>query len=343
MEEITITTTEAGYLSGVTSAIQTQLDAKATSVNVVLLDGSQSPTAILGYASDLSGSMTASSDEIPSIKYVEDYVSPVLSGCMSNLTVQQDTDINHDINFYRSDTNYPAIVKVRDASYNTRTITWSSEMTKQTDATWALGDDAGGLDDNDTLSAEQTLYCFLLTQSDNSIDFGFTDDSTGVSLLTDAAVVSAGFTEISVVPVFAFLTDSSSDIRDFKAREIEGNGLEVRYDVCVGEKTDNPGTSAYLLTVPVPVNAIANINYVYYSYGVGVPTFALLTETWQTDTAPSINSFTLDIEWTSNNSANWNGEIKVDASRQIRSRISNSAANNGICLSTIGYKLARRL
>lgn len=80
MEEATATTTEVNYLSGVTSAIQTQISAKAASSAVVLLDGSQNPTGLLEYDSDLSGSMSTGSNEIPSIKWVEDNTQPTVIG-----------------------------------------------------------------------------------------------------------------------------------------------------------------------------------------------------------------------------------------------------------------------
>ena len=270
------------------------------------------------------------------------YIPPV--NYVNNLIVQLDADTDHDINFYRQNTNHPAIVQVRDSSYNTRYVSWSSEMTKQIDATWASGDDAGGLDDNDALGANQTLFAFLLTKSGDSVDFGFTDDSTGVSLLTDAAVVSAGYNEISVTPIFCFVTDASSNLIAFHSRETSGGDLETRYNIASGQTSDNPGTNATTITVPAPAGCLAYVTYILYlDAGAGGNVCALLTETTEPDTAPSTTVFTCSAYHADGAAVAWNGYIKLDASRQIRSRLSGSAAGIGFRFGTLGYKTVRRV
>lgn len=344
MEEITATTTEANYLSGVTSAIQDQIDAKSASTDVVLLDGSQNPTGIIEYDSDLSGSMTTGSNEIPSIKWVEDNV---VSGIdfARNLIWKHDSDADHDINFYSPNTLYTSQVLMRDASYSlsTRSKAGTTEITKKIDATWASGDDEGGLDDNDSLSTDLVLYGFRLGKASDTtaIDYIFSDDITGVSALTDAAVVAAGYDLISASPVAVLPPlDASSNILKHYVAEIMGGGADIVFDVPILDyNATQPGISATTPTLSVPANTSANIIYSIYSEAETV--YGLLTTTQQTDTTPSSSVFNI-ITTGYSTAGSIDTNIKTDASRQIRQRISIEHHTTKVSVITKGYTISRR-
>lgn len=263
---------------------------------------------------------------------------------VQNLIGKLDTDTDHDINFYSPNTNYQSHVLVRDASYNVRIISkaGTAEITKRIDATWAAGNDAGGLDDNDTLASGQCLYGFMLCKStDDSVDFGFTDDVTGASLLTDAAVVAAGFDEISAVPIhYLPPLDASSNIIGHKTYEIEGGGVEVIYNVPIRDVNDTTSnsTSAQLATLTAPANSKVLINF---NYDAKTDTrFILITETSQTDTAASASVYTAESD---SNHAQGQMLLQCDASSQIRYRVSNAiTAGPSLQIFIRGYQLSRR-
>ena len=179
---------------------------------------------------------------------------PLPSQSIENLLLQNDADTEHDINFYNPNSNKPTRVIVRNASYDRRVIEIGTDIdiTKQIDATWASGDDAGGLDDNDSLAADTFYYCFMLVKSsDNTYDFGFTTDSTGSSLLTDAAVSAAGFDEISEINRGVLLTDASGNIRTGKYNECLGGGLDFDLDTYIRDYNSAAVSSSFTSSAPV--------------------------------------------------------------------------------------------
>jgi hypothetical protein len=166
MVEITATTTEANYLSGVTSSIQTQLNDKPATSTVVLLDGTQKPTAVLEYASDLSGSMTAGSNKIPSIKWIETNYDTAFKEYGLGLTTGSDSA--HDINITagaRWDSTYAAKINL------------AVGVTVAIDAVGALGLDAGS-------PANSTQYYVWLCSGSSGTTGIFSASSTSPTLPT---------------------------------------------------------------------------------------------------------------------------------------------------------------
>ncbi|MEA3272469.1 MAG: hypothetical protein U9P90_02270 [Patescibacteria group bacterium] len=179
---------------------------------------------------------------------------------IKNLIPKNDTDTAHDINFYSSNTNYDSEVLMRDSSYDIflRTKAGTFELTKKLDATWAAGDDAGGLDDNDSLAVDTWYYCFALGKStdDTARDYVFSDDVTGVSALTDAAVVTAGYDLISIVNVGSVLTDASSNILNGTWTGLAGGGIRFIYDTAIFDINDSSPSGVYADgTVSAPENS----------------------------------------------------------------------------------------
>lgn len=71
----------------------------------------------------------------------------------------------------------------------------SSGITKQIDATWADGNNTGGLAASVTLASGTTYYVHALINPDGSVNAGFDSSSTAVNLLADSAVSTAGYTK----------------------------------------------------------------------------------------------------------------------------------------------------
>ena len=105
--------------------------------------------------------------------------APVLPrSYLAGLTLSNDTDTDHDIAV--------AVGECRDST-NAYNLILSTIITKQIDATWAAGDDAGGMFTGSV--GNSTWYHFFLIRkdSDGSIDAGFDTD-------VDAANIPTGYT-----------------------------------------------------------------------------------------------------------------------------------------------------
>lgn len=80
-------------------------------------------------------------------------------GYVTGLEVSLDTDTDHDVNVTAGE--------ARDDA-DSENIVLSSEITKQIDAAWAVGDDAGGLDTG-SVAASTTYYVWLIKRTDTGI------------------------------------------------------------------------------------------------------------------------------------------------------------------------------
>jgi hypothetical protein len=160
-------------------------------------------------------------------------------GYLAGLGLSNDTDTAHDILI--------AVGECKDAG-NTRNLILGTAMTKQIDATWAAGDDAGGMFTGAV--ANNTWYhVFLIRKdSDGSIDAGFDTSVT-------AANIPAGYTEYRRIG--SVLTDGSANILQFSQLGDEFLWATPTEDVNVSDL----GTSetSYALNVPLGVKTLAII------------------------------------------------------------------------------------
>jgi hypothetical protein len=123
------------------------------------------------------------------------------------------TDANNDIDFSAGN------FTVSDGSAQGVA---SSVETKRLDATWAAGNNAGGLAAGLTKANSTTYHCFkLLNPTTGATGSGFDTSLNATNLLADSAVIAAGFTKYR--RVFSILTDGSGNIRAFTMR-ILANG-----------------------------------------------------------------------------------------------------------------------
>jgi hypothetical protein len=121
-----------------------------------------------------------------------------LTGGIFGLGYSQDTDSDHDISF--------DIGSCLDST-GSEELRNTAAMVKQIDATWAVGDAAGGMFDGASLSANTPYALFIIKKtSDNSIDFGFDDNIDGTN-------VPSGYGKFRCIGTVT--TDSSSNIIDF--------------------------------------------------------------------------------------------------------------------------------
>ncbi len=234
------------------------------------------------------------------------------------LQLSNDTDSDHDI----------AITTgiCRDST-DSCNLALSSILTKQIDAAFAAGDDAGGLFSG-SVAADTWYHVFLIRKdSDGTIDAGFDTD-------VDAANIPSGYTEYRRVG--SALTDGSANILGFT--QIGDDFLWDDPPLDVNE-TDVDQSSAALktLTVPIDVKVKAVINV--YSERDDTNNYLYISAPDVNDEAPSITAAPLVSfmhHETGYRRLGGKMEVYTNTSGQIRVRgIDNDV--DTFLISTLGY------
>lgn len=173
-----------------------------------------------------------------------------------------------------------------------------------------------GLDATDTEGADTWYYLFILYNGTNVN--GFMSDSL-------TPTFPSGYTYSAYVGVAR--NDSSSDLLNFRQ-----TGITTKLDLPIVDISDgSTGTSANTDTLTVPPNIIAISNArIVDSDAVN----ALLTETWQTDTAASSSAYTFRKDSLPNSETVSISDLRVNASSQIRYRLD---ANTSFTMATLGW------
>lgn len=168
------------------------------------------------------------------------------------LVMSNDTDSDHDI--------LVAVGEARDAgdSFN---IALASATAKQLDATWAAGDDAGGLNSADFATGASgpeanTWYHVFVLGGSGTEDVCFDKDVSATNCLGDAAVSAANLTKYRRIG--SILTDGSENILAFKQYADEFWWAVPVLDVDTATQSTSDVDRA--LTVPSDINVIAIIN-----------------------------------------------------------------------------------
>lgn len=151
-------------------------------------------------------------------------------------------DADHDI------TINPGVAVASNSAVSMRL---DSAITKQIDATWAEGNDAGGLFSG-TVAAGTTYHLFIIeNDSTGVIDAGFDTSLT-------AANIPAGYTNYRRVA--SFLTDSSANIISFSSAETNGGGVRYKYNDNIIDIDDStPSTVALSVAMSVPSDVVHEI------------------------------------------------------------------------------------
>lgn len=146
---------------------------------------------------------------------------------LSGLTISADPgDTAHDVLI--------AVGTARDAGDN-QDISLTTVITKQLDASWAEGDDAGGFPTGISLTGDTRYRVFVIVKTDGTVDAGFDTVANASNLLADASDYSY------YRQVGWFHVDGSSDI----------SGIE---------SISHPGSSRVLLDV-IEANAQATVDF----------------------------------------------------------------------------------
>lgn len=234
-------------------------------------------------------------------------------GYIGGLQLSQDTDADHDITI--------AAGEARDDG-DSANIVLASAITKQIDAAWAVGTDAGGLDTG-SVAINTWYHLHAIKRLDTGVvDALFSLSATSPTLPTNYDVsrrIGAVLTDGSA-NIIAFFQDGDRFLWDVPVRDLNGEVV---------------GTTAELhaLSVPPstrPVAAITSSNTVALA-------FVLITAPEQTDTAASGAVHNLQSPDRDNGAFNgsiFDGTLKADSSSQLRLRAS---ANVDVDAVTLGW------
>ncbi len=209
-------------------------------------------------------------------------------------------------------------------------IQLSTAITKQINAGWEAGTNAGGFPSGLTLTAGTYYRVFLIHDVANGVvDAGFDTDASATNLLADAT----DYTEYRQIGWI--LTDATPRIVKFW---YAGDGFYL-WDVPVENvdySTDMP-TSRTAITVTAPPGTVARLKVGFeLTAGTGI-IYGLICDSRQTDTAPSTSAWNMAMARASNEwlRAMCSYDVVADASSKIRVRFS-GAQKYGI--STEGFR-----
>lgn len=236
---------------------------------------------------------------------------------LAGLTMSNDSDADHDI---------AVSAGVARDTANALNGTNSATVTKQIDVEWASGDDAGGLANGVSLSADTWYHFFMLFASDGTTDFGFDTSLTAANLIGDADVVTAGFDQ-GYRRLGSVLTDSSSNIIAFVQIGDEFIWVNPTLDI---DGTITTTAANQALSTPSGVKTKAHVNALHSNGAI------YLSSIDQTDEAVSDSAAPLQSLDTAGGTVG-QGPISVmtDTSSQIRAR--GSTGTNTLRIATLGY------
>lgn len=249
-------------------------------------------------------------------------------GYIQGLVPVNGTDADHDINIGTGFTVDTTSAKVLDLT---------SVLTKQIDAVFAVGNNAGGLFSG-VVAADTWYHLFVIRRTSDGVIDAYFDTSV------TAANIPTGFVEFRRIA--SVLTDVAANIIGYTALEIWGGGLQVLWDSIVSDVDEaNDGTAATkTLSIPpgykvesmlmVRVENTVNDRIVYIS--------SLDVDDEIPDDAPTVRGHVRTDKDTSGHLEDIAGPLFAwsDTSSQVRVRSSGGGGNRQI--TTQGWKDPRR-
>lgn len=231
-----------------------------------------------------------------------------------SIRVSQGTDTAHDVTFSAG--------KARSAD-DADNIVLSSGITKQIDAAWALGDDAGGLDTG-SVGNNSIYYLWVIKRSDTGVVDAL------LSLSATAPTMPADYDLAQRVGWVR--TDGSANILAFVQDETDL--AEFRYSTVVEDvDVSNQGDSSVLRTLSLPPNSKALFRMMVNSAGASVVVRPLTENDASPDDAAVPGSSLIS----DGVAVAAEFEVALDASARLATR--SSAGNTDLAIWTKGAKL----
>lgn len=240
-------------------------------------------------------------------------------GYIDGLRVSDAAEVDHDRTF--------AVGAARDST-NTTTLVLDTAMTKQIDATWAVGTNAGGLFSGAVTTGWYYLFIIEKT-SDGTIDAGFDTSLT-------AANIPSGYSKYRVVG--ARKTDGSANL--YPGRSATGGWFFYTTPVLDISRT-NPGVALDATDVlSAPPLSVAELTLILSDETPDGSARGLINSTFDTSTPPTNLNHNISVSSTSGLPSYSNTILlQVDASSTVRTRFVVTTSDTGIDLvgRTNGY------
>lgn len=240
------------------------------------------------------------------------------------ITISNGTDTDHDIDFTAGNFQF-------DDGSGQAVL---GALTKQFDATFALGTAAGGMVSGESLPTSGAVYLYQISNADGSLaDIIGTTTKDGSTISGDSVVSANSLTKKKYLG--AFVTDSSDNIRNGKWVFDSSGSYKFTH---VGGITDLGTTTPSLTRVAFTMSAPANSEVRFIGTYVDNETTdsgIIFTEEGQTDLAPTQNNSDL---W-----SDFNYISKSEFTRQLNSSSqlyyrADDGGVSGFVVFTLGWK-----
>lgn len=242
----------------------------------------------------------------------------LVAGHIQGLRLSNDTDASHDIAISAG--------SARDFA-DSVTMTLGSTLTKQIDAGWTAGDDAGGLPAGVALTSNTWYHVFLIEDGAGTVDAGFDTSTTASNLLTDSSYTK--YRRLGSV-----LTDSSANILAFEQID-KKTFFWVAPTRDINTTTLSTTRTNYTIPVPPDYTHMAILDAVYANGAANTSVY--MSNPNLTDSAPSTTTAPLaQMYVTTGNVLTAPGlNIPTDTSSQISARA--DQASTTLRVSVRGY------
>jgi hypothetical protein len=206
-------------------------------------------------------------------------------------------------------------------------------LTKQLDAVWAVGTNAGMLASGAAIT-NTTYHIFAILRPDTGVvDYAADTSATGANI---AANTNAAYTKIRRI---GSIVRTGGAIKAFSQ-----NGDDFLWTAAAQDLADttSPGTTAALVTLTIPVGLVLDALVTLRAQtSAALNTHFSLTATAVTDAAASLANSQIYLAGSSAAvilSGGWQGYVRADTSAQIRRRCDQSSADVHIAVATNGYR-----
>lgn len=191
------------------------------------------------------------------------------------ITMSNGTDTDHDIDFTAGNFQFD------DGSGQ---AVLSTPLTKQFDATFALGNNVGGMAEGVTLPTDGTVHVFQISNADGTVaDIIGDTDINATNALADSVAVANSLTKKKRLA--SFVTDGSASIRTGKYLFFKDGSYQFIYNSAV-QQLSGPGTYPLTLTdlpiaTPIGIKVSPSFDCLVQSVGtdgIAIADYDTLTE-----------------------------------------------------------------
>lgn len=251
-----------------------------------------------------------------------------LKGYITGFVPTADSDADHDLTFSSG-----ACRNALDTI--SCKPTWTT-LTKQIDAVWAEGDDAGGMATGSVATSTAYYYNLIRKNADTTI-FDICIDVSASNANTPS-----GWTFMR--EIHKEFTDGSANLRPQTYIEMAGGGIRSKLKTVLTAFTDNdPGVGLVTKTIPCPPSVEVRGSVVMIDSTPAAATYMVFSEVGSASTEPDVNNYTLFVGGTATTQYALD-EIErfTDASRNLEYELSSSTADHSIWFQVFSWKNHRR-